>query len=89
MRAGDEGEGGVAGRSEAGRAVEDGLGGRLVGREVGESEGETGGEGVHGEAPGGCAEWWPRESLVTLLVLILSSLRPPVLPDTGYDSVPP
>lgn len=83
-RVGDEGEGGVVGRCEVVRAVADGLGGRLEGREVGESEGE----GVHGgEAPGGCAEWRQRESLATLLVLILSSLRPPVLPDTGYDSV--
>lgn len=78
----------MAGRSGAGRAVVDGLGGRLVGREAVESGGETGGV-RGGEVPGGCAEWRPRESLATLLVLILSSRRPPVLPDTGYGSVPP
>lgn len=60
-------EGGMAGQSGAGRAVVDGLGGRVVGREAGEA-------GVRGsEAPGGCAEWWPQESPATLLVLILSS----------------
>lgn len=76
----DEGEGGVVVRCEVERVVADGLGGRFAGREVG--------EGVQGgEAPGGCAEWWQRESLATLLVLILFSLRPPALPDTGYDSV--
>lgn len=78
----------MVGRSGAGRAVVDGLGGRLEGREAGESGGETGGV-RGGEAPGGCAEWRPLESPATLLVLILSSRRPPALPDTGYGSVPP
>lgn len=67
-------EDGMAGRSGAGRAVVDESGDRLVGMVAGESEGETGDEGVHGgEAPGGCVEWWPRESPATLLVLILFS----------------
>ncbi len=78
----------MEGRSGAGRAVVDGLGDRPVGREAGESGGET--VCVRGgEASGGCVEWRPRESPATLLVLILSSRRPPVLPDTGYGSVPP
>lgn len=87
---------GVAGHREVGRVAVGGLGGRPEGKGVGVSENEAVGEvedetgGVNGgEAPGRCEEWRPRESLETLLVLILSSRQPPVLPDTGYGSVPP
>lgn len=97
---GGEAEGaavGVAGHREFVRVAAGGLGGRLVDKGAGVSENEAGGEvedetggaGVNGgEAPGRCAEWRPRESPETLLVLILSSRRPPALPDTGYGSVP-
>lgn len=89
---------GVEGHRELVRVAVGGLGGRPAGKVVGVSENEAGGEvedetggaGVYGgEAPGRCVEWRPRESPETLLVLILSSRQPPVLPDTGYGSLPP